>query len=282
MYSCTSMVKILAFLLIVGISTSSCIELHQKPIGKSKSISLESKPKYQLSSIEFEIHALVNEERAKNGLKPLKWNSEIAEVAREHSTYLAKENEPLTDFYLPCPMPFIHHEGFEFGLYHDERLKNRRIYYFASSGENIAIIPVSDNKTYEAEEPYICMQIPQPHSHELSKDTIEKELRKRAEEVKKQPRVTWIRVDWKTQEEIAKEVVRGWMNSPSHRKNILFPKYNEEGIGIAEVNDYIVVTQVLIERVNCGYENGPCCTEPGYYPYCYKPLKCIDGVCKAR
>lgn len=43
--------------------------------------------------------------------------------------------------------------------------------------------------------------------------------------------------------------VRGWMKSPTHRKNILDPDYNVSGIGIAQTESgKIYVTQVFLER----------------------------------
>lgn len=38
--------------------------------------------------------------------------------------------------------------------------------------------------------------------------------------------------DWNSEEEIAETTVRGWMNSPGHRKNILTPYWRKEGIGV--------------------------------------------------
>lgn len=43
--------------------------------------------------------------------------------------------------------------------------------------------------------------------------------------------------DWTTPEEIARSSVTGWMNSEGHRKNILTPTYDREGIGVAIASD---------------------------------------------
>jgi len=51
--------------------------------------------------------------------------------------------------------------------------------------------------------------------------------------------------DWKTQEEIAQSTVQGWMNSPPHRKNILSPQYDQEGIGVAISGDEVYITEDL-------------------------------------
>ncbi len=73
---------------------------------------------------------LINQERGRFGLKPLKWNDELAYVARKHSEYLASLNK---GFKVNI---YISHEGEE-GEYHDTRLNNAGIYYFSSSAENI-------------------------------------------------------------------------------------------------------------------------------------------------
>lgn len=50
--------------------------------------------------------------------------------------------------------------------------------------------------------------------------------------------------DWNSEDKIAEAVVRGWMNSPGHRKNILTPYWQTEGIGIfIAPDDKVYVTQ---------------------------------------
>jgi len=50
--------------------------------------------------------------------------------------------------------------------------------------------------------------------------------------------------DWNTNDEIAYQVVDGWMNSPGHRDNILESNYDKEGIGVAiTLDDKVYVTQ---------------------------------------
>jgi uncharacterized protein YkwD len=50
--------------------------------------------------------------------------------------------------------------------------------------------------------------------------------------------------DWNSQEKIADTTVRGWMNSPGHRKNILTPHWRHEGIGVnIAPDDKIYITQ---------------------------------------
>lgn len=50
--------------------------------------------------------------------------------------------------------------------------------------------------------------------------------------------------DWNSLETIAGTTVEGWMNSPGHRKNILMPHWQSEGIGVAISSDgRIYITQ---------------------------------------
>lgn len=53
-----------------------------------------------------------------------------------------------------------------------------------------------------------------------------------------------ITYDWKTIEQIAESTVSGWMKSPGHRKNILTPHFQTEGLGIAvDKKGRIFITQ---------------------------------------
>lgn len=50
--------------------------------------------------------------------------------------------------------------------------------------------------------------------------------------------------DWNTQEEIAQSTVSGWMNSPGHKRNIVDPTYDRDGIGVAVASDdKVYITQ---------------------------------------
>lgn len=50
--------------------------------------------------------------------------------------------------------------------------------------------------------------------------------------------------DWSSAEHIAETTVRGWMNSPGHRKNILTPHWRSEGIGVfITPDDKVYITQ---------------------------------------
>lgn len=50
--------------------------------------------------------------------------------------------------------------------------------------------------------------------------------------------------DWNSEEELAETTVQGWMNSAGHRKNILTPYWEREGIGIfVAPDDKVYITQ---------------------------------------
>jgi uncharacterized protein YkwD len=52
--------------------------------------------------------------------------------------------------------------------------------------------------------------------------------------------------DWYSLEEMAREIVEGWMDSPGHRRNVLEKTYEKEGIGIfISADDKVYVTQVF-------------------------------------
>ena len=80
--------------------------------------------------------------------------------------------------------------------------------------------------------------------------------------------------------ELTEEAVKGWMQSPGHRKNILIQDFDESAVGIAvdSQGDYYF-TQVFITHAVCGYKTGPCCQTPGYFDWCYNPYQC-KGVCR--
>ena len=53
---------------------------------------------------------------------------------------------------------------------------------------------------------------------------------------------------WHTPDGLAEEVVRGWLESPGHRRNLLSARYTHEGIGVAfGENAVVLVTQKLSE-----------------------------------
>jgi len=220
-----------------------------------------------LRKVEQDIHNLINIERNKEGLASLSWNEDLAQVAREHSENLARENIDLTKTKLTCDFPFIHHEGFDFGLYHSDRLINRSIYYFSQSAENIALVSrlsyVVSFDSYQSEynDATNCNYrrnafnktfdeaLKVEEDAEKKVLIIKTEIDKRREVLKDEKELKVVKENWIDEEELAKETVNGWMNSAGHRANILNGNYNQAGLGVSYVNGYVIATQVFIKHI---------------------------------
>lgn len=127
-----------------------------------------------ISEYEQEVARLVNVERVKRGLPPLKYNYDLGWIARLKSKDMVNKNY------------FSHYSptyGSPFKMMESRGIK------FVAAGENIA----KGQKT-------------------------------------------------------PAEVMRGWMNSPGHRNNILSPIYKEIGVGVAKLpNGTYCWTQMFIK-----------------------------------
>ncbi len=259
------------------------ISVPKANITNATAIAIQPQPAYNLTKMALDIHSLVNRQRLAQGLDALSYNPDIADVAQLHSNDLARENEPLTDPSLYCPRPFIHHEGFDFGLYETDRMYNRSIYYFSAAGENIFMTSAwSYMETYATPAPPPCpdngLEIAKEYSGPDAPQQVQADYQSLLSYVKTAARVNWTKVDWSTQPDIESSIVQGWMQSPGHRANILNANYTEEGIGVAEVNGFIIVTEDFIARVDCGYEGAQCC-QAADAVYCYEPWSCSSGSC---
>lgn len=254
-------------------------------------------PDYQLNKIENEIFQLINKSRTENSLNNLIWNNDLARVAREHSENLARENQAFTGLGVTCTFPMIHHEGLDFGLYHNDRLNNRGVYYFSRSAENIALMPAASLKYsfWEGDQTFQAVTNCQSKLNQWTKDLEEKldgtenqtikieiikeEITKRTAAWQKTKSLKVVEINWPGAERIASNTVQGWLSSPKHKENIIQPEFDESGIGIAYVNGYIIATQIFIKRADCGFKGGACCTQAGYLPYCFEPYTCQNDLC---
>ena len=230
---------------------------------------------FDFALMEKVIQDRINLERVNRGLKELKWNSDLATVAREHSLNLAAENQAFAGIGVTCDYPLIHHEGPDFGPYASDRLHTRGIYYFSKAGENIALlsgaevtvrIAEDDPQQYAVEncvakranfDNAFAANLDRADTAGKKLDVVRAEVAKRASAYRNEAALPVAEIDWFSSEELAADMVAGWMESEGHRKNILDPDYGEAGIGLAEVDGYVISTQVFIERADCGYETGP-------------------------
>lgn len=252
---------------------------------------------YNASDLEIKMFESINQERLSAGRKALIWNDELAAVAREHSEDLALENSEFVGEGYSCEFPLIHHEGLEFGIYNSERLKNRGIYYYSMTGENIALVPTISTtalfKVGDVKQQYFdsCPErrdkmeeefkekLDEAEDDEAKIEIIKAEDLKRAAAFQNEFELKIEKQEWLLSDKVISETVEGWMNSPGHKANILETEFDESGIGVASVDGYLISTQVFIERADCAYQGGPCCVEEGYYPYCFTGLSCEDMIC---
>ena len=145
--------------------------------------------KSELAAAEQEIYRLVNEHRAQQNLPELRLNTELSQVARDHSIDMGQHN-------------FYGHKDPQ-GITPQQRI-NREMgdrYYLDGTAENIAYSERSDG--FSA----------------LS------------------------------QQQIAGNFMRGWMNSPGHRENILRPAMTHIGIGLQQQGNRIYATQNFISYI---------------------------------
>lgn len=255
-------------------------------------------PNYAVSGFEKKVFDLVNAERTKAGLPVVKWNADLSGVAREHSDDLAEENKAFTGFGQTCSFPVIHHEGLDFGADNSERLHNRGIYYFKKTAENIALMPGGSFRYTYTRGDSIADEMKACESRRVALDAafdravhsdistaakvqlVRDEIVLRTEAFKPSRALEVVEVDWKSEAEVAADTVAGWMASPGHKENILDEDYEEAGMGAAYVNGYFITTQVFIKRATCGFQNGPCCEQSGYYPYCFTQYTCTNKICQ--
>ncbi len=248
------------------------------------------------TQLEKLIHDAVNNERIKAGFEPVKWNSDLSLVARAHSESLAKENQAFAGIGRACDYPMIHHEDLsELGFYNKERLNNNSIFYFSQAGENIALFSALTYKVSYPEgdrvgkeltacpagrkdlEASFKTRLEETEDESAKRKIIEDEVAKRKKLFEGQSKIEPLAVAWYSNAALAKEITKGWMESPGHRENILHGDYDEAGVGVVIANGYVYATQEFIARTDCGFNTGPCCAKPGYIPYCFVPLECSSG-----
>lgn len=254
-------------------------------------------PEVPDAGLEELIHRKINQARTQNGLKELAWNPDLAKVARMHSENLRRENQPFTALDVTCDYPLIHHEGIDFGLYSGDRLRNQGINYFAQSGENIirlnsvkysvyydqadsraALIEGCAKELAELDSRFKSRLEAAPDSEKAA--LIRQETGLRADLLSGQKAIKYVNEGEYSLENLAEKSVSEWLDSPGHRKNILYAEYDETGIGISFWNGYMVATQVFIRRIDCGFQNGPCCRDDQVY--CYLPNSCdlSSDICR--
>jgi uncharacterized protein YkwD len=183
-------------LMALAVSLAACAG--PQPIPASRLPEHKSKPHVRIVDLEKKIHALINRERQRYGLRPLAWAQALAVIARKHSRDMARRK--YFDHLSPDGHDFSYRyrkEGYSCAV------TVRNVIY--TGAENIALNNLYDSVTTVNGEAFY---------------------------------------DWNSSDKIAETTVKGWMNSPGHRKNILAPHWRNEGIGVVvSPDDKVYITQ---------------------------------------
>lgn len=155
-------------------------------------------PDIDLEALSERVHELVNEERERQKISPLKSDKRLVELARNHSADMAVRN--YVDHYTPegkSPTDRATNAGFSCTL---QPFSGD---FSLDLGENIFMAYLYT--TYEA----VVVNGEEKRSY-----------------------------NWKDFDTLAHEVVTSWMNSEAHKENILQQDYRFGGIGIATDTAY--------------------------------------------
>lgn len=169
---------------------------------------LASAPELNLVEVEKKIHSVVNRERLKVNLNALAWNDQAAVIARAHSEDMAKRG-------------FYGHLNPE---KEDPSARAARHGWTKSKGNSFSADPRVSGLAEN------IGRLGRYHS-------FRREVR--------DGKVLRVIFRWYTPDQMAEQVVKGWLNSPSHRKNLLDPDIELEGIGLGVRREHIYVTQNL-------------------------------------
>jgi uncharacterized protein YkwD len=161
--------------------------------------------KIDFNELERQVHRGINRERHKAGLKDLKNDAQLAVIARNHSQDMARHH-------------FFNHINLQ-GEDPTDRSKRQNGPVSKQLDADTLVIGIAEN-IYWA------------HRYDQVITTTENSK-------------TSHQFHWLSLTQIADTIVQGWMKSPGHRKNILSPRYDRHGIGIAISGNDVFVTEDL-------------------------------------
>lgn len=159
-----------------------------------------------LGHLERLVHEQANSARQTRTRRHLAWDSDLASLARAHSRDMAQRS-------------FFAHENPD-GHSPQDRARARGILCQKNLGGGRMLVGVAEN-LYLTSRYARTRQRPTESGWETE-------------------------VDWLSGEEIARETVRAWMQSPGHRRNLLDPHVRSQGIGVSVGTDHrVFITQIL-------------------------------------
>jgi uncharacterized protein YkwD len=155
--------------------------------------------------LETRLHILVNEARARLGRAPLRWSEPLARIGRAHSADMAARD-------------FFAHTNPD-GETFDDRFQRHGFTCHNPDLQGAAVGVMGENLYFSP--PYRSIRV-----------------------VRRGLRMTRA-YDWKTLEDVARDAVQGWLDSPGHRRNLLNPDHAAQGIGVVVSEKGIYVSQEL-------------------------------------
>lgn len=161
-------------------------------------------PRIDPVQMEWQIHQRINDERQRHGLAPLVQDEKLARIARNHSQDMARYH-------------FFSHVN-PLGEGPAERGKRQAWHEKKQIGPTTWKVGLSENIFLNSL--YNKILTTTQDGIAIDRDYI-----------------------WNNQDQIVRTTVQGWMDSPSHRKNILSPLIDRQGIGIAISGNAVYVTE---------------------------------------
>ena len=200
--------KNIFFAPIVSLMLLGCFAATQKPSADSRHVVAVSNQSADtdLEALELEVHKRINDERGKKKIAALKNTKGLVMLARNHSADMAIRN-------------YIAHINPE-GESPTDRAVKAKFECQTKSFDGVFPTGIGEN---------IFMSYLYENYEVLIVDGVESRT-----------------YNWKSFDQMAREIVNEWMGSKGHKENILRKDYHYGGIGIATNQDYqIFVTQTF-------------------------------------
>lgn len=178
-------------------------------LGFTQSISAasaDSPPPIDAAELERKIHQHINRERQIHGLAPLNGDEQLVAVARNHSLDMASHQ-------------FFNHVNLQ-GEYPSDRAQRQ------GWNQQKQIDPATV-ATGVAENIFLARLYDKVYTTKQDGRVIKKEY------------------DWLDSGRLVRTIVQGWLNSPHHRKVMLSPQYDRQGIGVVVSGYDVYVTEDL-------------------------------------
>lgn len=169
-------------------------------------VSADSHRSLNIAELERQIHRHLNLERHRYGLPGLDTDKRLVVIARNHSRDMAKHH-------------FFSHVNLQ-GEDSSDRAERQGWHKKKQIDRETFASGVSEN-------------IYMTHLYDEVVTTLRNGI-----PVKRKYR-------WKPLGQIVESIVQGWMNSSSHKKNILSPQHDRQGVGVAISGNEIYVTEDL-------------------------------------